>query len=34
MATSQQYSSIKSLIINHCCTFSELAVIVSYTPQL
>ncbi len=34
MATSQQYSSIKYLIICHCCTFVELAVITSYTPQL
>jgi hypothetical protein len=34
MASSEQSSSIKYLIINHCCTFAELAVIVSYTPQL
>jgi len=32
--TDQQYSPIKYLILNHCCTFAELAAIVSYTPQL
>ena len=33
-ALNNQYSTIENLIINHSCTFDELSVILSYTPEL
>ncbi|CAF1491711.1 unnamed protein product [Rotaria sordida] len=33
-ATNDQFSSIKYLVIDHCCTLDELINIISYTPQL
>ncbi len=32
--TSEEYSHIKRLIINHVCSLNELIVLLSYTPQL
>ncbi|CAF3002517.1 unnamed protein product [Rotaria sp. Silwood2] len=34
IATTEQFSSIKDLIIDHCCTLDELIAILSYTPKL
>ncbi|CAF0921623.1 unnamed protein product [Rotaria sordida] len=34
MATAKQFSPIKSLMIDHSCTFKECSTIISYTPQL
>ncbi|CAF0737899.1 unnamed protein product [Rotaria sordida] len=34
IATSNQFSSIKYLVIDHCCTLDELINTISYTPQL
>jgi hypothetical protein len=34
MATNQQKSTIETLVIDHSCTFNELASLTSYTPQL
>ncbi|CAF2946768.1 unnamed protein product [Rotaria sp. Silwood2] len=34
IATNEQFSTIKYLIIDHCCSFDELITILSYTPQL
>ncbi|CAF3570438.1 unnamed protein product [Rotaria sp. Silwood1] len=33
-ATTDQFSSIKYLVIDHCCSLNELIDILSYTPQL
>jgi len=33
-ALNNQFSTIEDLIINHSCTFDELSVILSYTPEL
>jgi hypothetical protein len=30
----QQLSAVKYLVIDHCCTFNEFAVILSYTPEI
>ncbi len=32
--TKQQSTTIQSLIIDHCCTFKQLAILLSYTPEL
>jgi hypothetical protein len=32
--TNQQFSPVKYLIIDHRCTFEQLAVLLSYTPEL
>jgi hypothetical protein len=34
MATDQQLSTIETLVIDHPCTFDELAYLISYTPKL
>lgn len=34
MATNEQISNIKYLVIDHTCTLDELITIISYTPQL
>jgi hypothetical protein len=34
MATDQQFSTIETLVIDHPCTFDDLAYLTSYTPKL
>jgi hypothetical protein len=34
MATNRQFSTIETLVINHHCTFDDLAYLTSYTPKL
>jgi len=34
MATREEYNSIEYLVIDHSCSFDELIILVSYTPQL
>jgi hypothetical protein len=34
MATNRQFSTIETLVINHYCTFDDLAYLTSYTPKL